>query len=207
MIYSGADANFKRVILLYNFAKLLHNHRNTYHIDENVIFDLAYNDALQKENAIVESILIFTVGTIESLVNYAIANKINNLSLANLVIEYPREVHGKLKFAGSQKHEISMKIAILADEIPVPSDVSDAITDLIDIRNNLTHDKPFYMRTEDDGEVTIKKYGLRNPEKYPPRIIFEKLNDKFLQAQKVVDFIKNNLHLDVDIDFTGITQS
>jgi hypothetical protein len=75
-------------------------------------FDVQLFDEMERESCIVGMVMAWSVVALESLVNHAIAETLNNRICAIMVIEYPTQVTDKLKMAKCPKSELAKKIFI-----------------------------------------------------------------------------------------------
>jgi len=214
MIYSAAEKNFLRVKLMYGIAESLHREKKDIEARRDPEsrgslshLELDTFEFGQREQAILEAIIAFTVIALESLTNQALAEKINNVSLACLAIEYPRHIlektHTKLKDAP----ELLQKLIILADQEKVPEDIAESVRNLVTIRNQVVHDKPFYLSTDHEGEVAYLPFNIRGKDEDNPPLRLEDVFALLKQADLVIEFISLAVELDINFRFHSLCQS
>ena len=86
-------------------------------------FDLVAHEAMENESHIVGMLMAWSVITLESLVNHALAEAINNKASAIMAIEYPGQITDKLRIGRSARSELAKKLIILSDTLEPDSDI------------------------------------------------------------------------------------
>ncbi|MEH8018569.1 hypothetical protein MN202_15100 [Rheinheimera muenzenbergensis] len=173
-------------------------------------FDAIQYETMEKESCIVGMVMAWSVITLESLVNHALAEKINNKVSAIMAIEYPGQITEKLKIAKSARSELAKKIAILSDNRQ-GSDVYIQLADKItEDRNIIVHDKPFELTDLENGEVKITHFKSRGREnERKPR--YENLADFFMDCENVSNYIYSSSALKeagvTEISFASLINS
>ena len=151
-------------------------------------FDVVKYDTMEKESCIVGMVMAWSVITLESFVNHAIAERLNNQTSAIMAIEYPRQITDKLKIGKSAKSELAKKLIILADNDIQNLQYISIADELSDIRNLIVHDKPFELFDHGDGEVEITHFRSRgdNPE---ARYRYENLGDFYSKCDQIKTYV------------------
>ncbi|MEL7893552.1 hypothetical protein AAG581_00645 [Vreelandella neptunia] len=152
-------------------------------------FDALQYDTMEKESCIVGMVMAWSVITLESLVNHALAEMINNRTSAIMAIEYPGQITEKLKIAKAAKSELAKKIAILSDNRDVNNELILLANKLSEDRNTIVHDKPFELTDFGDSEVKITYFRSRGESERLPR--YEDLADFFRDCDKISDYISS----------------
>ncbi len=204
MIHSSTKDNWTRLEYLHSIARQLYDStKNSEFRDaQNAVgkpfkFCPETQTRVQQEACMVGMIQVWSVVTLESLVNHAIAESFNNRTAAIIAIEYPDRIVKDFKGVKG-KSELGKKIAVLQDDLGkvyrddgVEDREVNAIStadDLAAIRNAIVHDKPFDYQTEGEGDVEIKYYGTRTEEQPPAR--YQHLREFFSRCDKVKESIK-----------------
>lgn len=151
-------------------------------------FDVAKYDTMAKESCIVGMVMAWSVITLESFVNHAIAESLNNQTTAILAIEYPGQITDKLKIAKSAKSELAKKLIILADDDKGNSQFISIANELSETRNLIVHDKPFELIDHGDGEIEITHFRSRGE---APEIQhrYEHLSDFYTKCDEIWSYI------------------
>lgn len=213
MIYSAAAENFLRVKIMFGIVEDLHQERKSIEAQRdpdakgNLLFlEMDTFDIRQSERAMVEAIIAFTVITLESLVNQALAEKITDVALACLAIEYPRKILEKTHNELKDVPGLYQKLAILVDLELVPENIAQSAKDLATARNQIVHDKPFYMETDHEGEVTYLPFKIRGKGEEKLSLEITTLPAVFSQADLVIEYINKVVQLDTDFRFCSLIQ-
>lgn len=135
-------------------------------------------------------VMAWSVITLESYVNHAIAERLNNQTSAVMAIEFPRQITEKLKIGKSAKSELAKKLIILADEDKQNSEYISVADELSEVRNLIVHDKPFELLEYEDGEVEITHFRSRG-ENSESRHRFEHLSDFYLKCDKIRNYVSS----------------
>jgi len=200
VIYSSINDNWTRLEYLHSIASQLYSSTKAsefrdykHEAGKPFKFCPETQSLVQQEACMVGMIQVWSVVTLESLANHAIAESFNNRTAAIIAIEYPdRIVKGFKGVKGDS--DLGKKIAILNDDLgEVDADGGteprDSILILIadklaNIRNAVVHDKPFDYETDNwEGDATIKYFGNRNKKSSFAR--YEHLADFFRECDKV----------------------
>ncbi len=151
-------------------------------------FDAAAHNSMEKESQIVGMLIAWSVITLESLVNHALAEAINNKVSAVMAIEYPSQVIDKLKIGKSARSEFARKVIILSNTFEPDSKILQLCDELADIRNVVVHDKPFDFIDFGDGDVKINYYRSRG-ENDVKTLRYDALIPFFRKCDQVMDYI------------------
>ncbi len=163
----------------------------TIHNGEFFPFDAIQYDNMEKESYLVGMVMAWSVITLESLVNHALAEIINNKILSIMAIEYPGQITDKLKVAQSAKSELAKKIAILSDDFVGNNNEYIQLADeLSQIRNAIVHDKPFELIDLEDGDVKIQHFKSRKGMDMS-RQRYEDLSDFYRKCDKITVHISS----------------
>ena len=179
MIQSAIEDNWMRVDIMHSIAQgyYLETHDSDFRersINNGPVFpfnSLKY-EAMKKESCMVGMTMAWSVICIESLINHALAENIDDRDVAIKAIEYPGTVVKKFTIPKSIRSELSKKIIILANNEKQSHKFALIADELSDTRNLIVHDKPFELRdygNNGDVEVThLRKRGdpLENKLRY-----------------------------------------
>ncbi|WP_413665448.1 hypothetical protein ACG1BZ_09745 [Microbulbifer sp. CNSA002] len=163
--------------------------------DGKLNIDISLMDDVQKESSLVGMLMAWSVVALESLINHAIAENLNNKMVAILAIEHPGQITGKIKKGISAKSELAKKLVVLDDDRTDISALLKTADSLADLRNYIVHDKPFDLVTDDEGEVDIEHYKVRGIE-MEKRIRFKNLMPFFKDCDQIKEFVEKNSNLD-----------
>lgn len=168
MIHSSIKDNWMRVEVMHSVAKAYYQSTHSSEFRERMInggqtfpFDVAQYEKMEKESCIVGMVMAWSVITIESLVNHALAERLNNRTSAIMAIEYPRQITDKLKIAKSTRSELAKKLVILADSDESNKEYTLLADELSEKRNLIVHDKPFDLLDYGDGNVDVTYFKSR----------------------------------------------
>jgi len=217
VICSSINDNWTRVEVMASVAKSFYaatrntDFRNRIVSGGNLFpFDATAETQMSKESCIVGMLMAWSVVTLESMVNHALAQAGQNRLLSIMAIEYPAQVTDKLRVSRSARSELAKKL-ILLNEMDDQSEVPTALADkLADTRNNIVHDKPFRLIDYGEGDVTIDYFRSRkggDDEVFR----FEDLEEFFKDCDVISKFIENSLDYNVfgnsRIDFPALLTS
>ena len=182
MIYSSVDDNWLRVELLHSMVMTFHEITQGKEFIEvsaegKVVlsnFGLYYD--IEKESCSVGMLMVWSVVTLEALVNHALAETITDYNSAKESIEYPNQYINKRKIISHGKSELARKIEILNRNECEISQAIGLAEYLCDLRNVIVHDKPFDYKDCGDGGIDIVDLRERG------KPIETKLRYKDLQA-------------------------
>lgn len=214
MIYSAINDNWERVKIMYAMAHEFLDETRGSDSRRRIIgagdifpFDVAAHDSMEKESQIVGMLMAWSVITLESLVNHALAEAIKNKASAVMAIEYPSQVTEKLKIGKSAKSELSKKVIILSNTFELDSEVLQLCDELADIRNAVIHDKPFDFHDLGDGDVEINYFRSRG-ENGGETVRYDALVPFFRKCDRIVDYIlrhaENNLFESGELSFSSL---
>ncbi|TAN67365.1 MAG: hypothetical protein EPN17_11160 [Methylobacter sp.] len=143
---------------------------------------------MEKESCIVGMVKAWAVVTLESLVNHAIAEALNNKVLAIMAIEYPSQITDKLRIGKSARSELAKKIIILSDSVEQNTKIISLADKLADTRNLIVHDKPFSVIDHGEGEFEIEYFRSRG-EDSNEQFRYEDLQVFYEDCDSIRDYI------------------
>ena len=170
---------------------------------ESFPFDAWKYDTMEKESCIVGMVMAWSVIMLESLVNHSLAERLNNMTLAIMAIEYPNLITEKLKIAKSARSELAKKLVILADNDKQNDQYISLADELSNIRNLIVHDKPFELVDFGDGGIEIAHFRSRGDalEKTPR---YDNLADFYEKCEKIKNYVTSISPMPIEISFTSL---
>lgn len=202
MIHSSVNDNWMRVVIIHSVAREYFDSTHGTDFRQRMTsggdffpFDTSMYDMMEKESCIVGMVMAWAVVTLESLVNHALAEAINNKLSAIMAIEYPGQITQKLKVKKPGSSELANKLAILSDSLEPNADIIELADKLAKTRNSIVHDKPFNLIDYGDGEVEIENRRSRGEPK-EGQIKYEELKSFFKNCDQIKDFIARKTDLD-----------
>lgn len=188
MIHSGIDENWLRVEILYGLAYRHHvlseeRRRNKIEPKEKVFFDPILHDENMKQSCIVGMVIVWSVVTLEALVNQALAETIECRKTAIEAIEYP-----KANSPNNRRSELARKICNIPRNEEVCVGILDLSDRLCELRNGIVHDKPFVYTDFGDGEFEIDHLRKRG-EPLESRFTYQDLREAFTFCDKIREFL------------------
>uniref|UniRef100_UPI003F79AEE4 hypothetical protein n=1 Tax=Chromobacterium amazonense TaxID=1382803 RepID=UPI003F79AEE4 len=206
--YSAVFDNWRRVKIMFALASSLYDqtkdsvYRDAFPdlVEWRVFFSIEINNKVREETCIVESVMVWSVITIESLVNHAIAEtwKGTDVDLAKAI--------DKPKQKGMESSDLQARLIILNGGA-VSKDVESSAKYIADIRNELVHDKPFDY-CDRDGDVSIKYFTNkgRAEKVFDPK--FPDLEHFFYHCHLICKFVEEKIYIgdswDGEIDFMSL---
>lgn len=118
-------------------------------------FDTRQFKLMQKERQIVEMIIAWSVVTLDSAMNHALAEIIEDRDFAIQAIEHPRSAVKSLGLINECNSELAIKLFLLCAISSVPAPSITVAETLAKQRNSIIHDKPFDLIDHGDGDVDI----------------------------------------------------
>jgi hypothetical protein len=118
-------------------------------------YNLSQAQSMQKESSLVGMVMAWSVVAIESLINHALAEKLDTRELAVKAINDTNKEFNKLSFDFNPKSKLGKKIMILDSEHN--SEIVNLAEIISDARNMIMHDKP-YDYYENDGDIETTAY-------------------------------------------------
>lgn len=198
MLLSAVNENWQRVELMHSLVYQYFDEtegsdfRNRIIKNENIFpYSLSKVKSMEKESILIGMVMAWAVVAIESLVNHALAEKLDTRELAVKAINNPRKVLQALQLGHVPDSKLGTKIMVLKKEYD--NDIIDLADKLSKIRNQIIHDKPFdYF--ENDGEVTTKSYKASAEEE---SIIYryEDLKDFFISCDTIKEYIEKDIYI------------
>ena len=195
MIYSAVNHNWARVKIMHSVAREFLDKTHGSEFRHRSIsrgdlfpFDLVAHEAMENESHIVGMLMAWSVITLESLVNHALAEAINNKASAIMAIEYPGQITDKLRIGRSARSELAKKLIILSDTLEPDSDILQLSDELADIRNEVVHDKPLHYVDLGDGDIEINYYRSRGIIDYKT-LQYDALVSFFEKCDRIMDHI------------------
>jgi len=214
MIYSSIKDNWMRVEIMHSVAQSYYEATNDSDFRNRIIkgkspfpFDCVQHGVMEKESCIVGMVMVWSVITLESLVNHSLAEILNNRTSAIMAIEYPRQVTDKLKIAKSARSELSKKLVILSDGDERNLEYLSLADKLYETRNQIVHDKPFDLMDFGDGEVEITHFRSRGGT-LEHQLRYEDLGKFYGECDQIKNYVLSVGDLDVmgvdDMSFTAL---
>lgn len=211
MAYSSVMENWMRV-------KIMHSIAQSYYAEtrdseyrkwllnptKELMFSTEAYDWMRKESCIVGMLMVWSVVTLESLVNHVLAETISSKEFAIQAIEYPGKVSENVnKFS---KSDLAKKLGILGGK-NTPEEITNLADELSSKRNAIVHDKPFDYSSTEDGEE-IEYYRTRGASE---NVIFrfEHLEKFYKDCKKICNYIEQFHYIispmgeEVDFDSLG----
>ena len=195
MIHSSIQDNWMRVEIMHSVAQSYYLETNDSDFRERMInrgdlfpFDAVKYNTMEKESCIVGMVMAWSVIALESYVNHAIAERLNNQTSAIMAIEFPRQITDKLKIGKSAKSELAKKLIILADDDKQNVEYISVADELSEIRNLIVHDKPFELLEFEDQEVEITHFRSRG-DNSETRHRFDHLSDFYRKCEKIRSYV------------------
>lgn len=183
MIHSSAEDNWMRVEIMHSVAQSYYQYTHDSDFRSRMInggavfpFDAIKYEKMQKESSIVSMVMTWSVITIESLINHALADILNNKRSAIIAIEHPNQITDKFKGAKNLRSELSKKIYILLDGNENYNHILPLADELAELRNTIVHDKPFNFVDLGDGKVIVEDYRIRG-ERLEKTLMYEDLGN------------------------------
>lgn len=191
MIHSGVIDNWMRVEMMHAIAKDYYEKTRdsefrNYMINPSghLFFDLEKYGLMEKESCIVGMVIAWSVITLESLINHAIAETTTDESVAIEAIEFPN----KIKMANGARSALAKKMLILSKGYISETNLIKLADQISDMRNEIVHDKPFAYFDRGDGDIEIRYYRERgNSDGKQYR--YEDLKEFNIHCQEICDFI------------------
>lgn len=194
-MYSAVNDNWVRVKIMHLVAREFLDETRGSEFRRRIIdggnvfpFDATAYDSIEKESHIVSMLMAWSVSTLESLINHALAEGIKNKASAVMAIEYPRQVTDRLKVGKSARSEFARKLIILSNIFEPDNEILQLCDELADIRNKAVHDKLFDYIDFGDGDVEIDYYRSRG-ENDSETLRYDMLVPFFRKCDRVMDYI------------------
>ena len=203
MIQSAIEDNWMRVNIMHSIAKGYYLETHDSGFRERTInngpffpFNSLKYEAMKKESCMVGMIMAWSVICLESLINHALAENIDDRDVAIKAIEYPGKFNKEFSIPKSIRSEFSKKIIILANNEKNGHKFASMADGLSDIRNLIVHDKPFEFRDYDgDVEVTHLKQRGAPLEK---QMRYGDLTDFYKKCEDVKNYIGSISSVEVE---------
>lgn len=213
MICSSVDDNWMRVEIMHSVAKNFFDTANQIkksHGGIKVLIDLRHYMYEQKESCIVGMLKAWSVVTLESLANHAIAENLNNKTVAISAIEYPGSIISKSGLPSRINSELSKKLIIINDGYCGIEQLTEIAQEIVDIRNLIVHDKPYEYTDLGDGDFKIEEFRARgNSEDI--RNNYESLKIFYSKCDQIANFIvpkiQSTYMFNSNINFSNLLQA
>lgn len=191
MIHSGVIDNWMRVEMMHAIAKDYYEKTRDSEFrnymmnpSDHLFFDLEKYGLMEKESCIVGMVMAWSVITLESLINHAIAETTTDESDAIKAIEFPNNI----KLTNGARSALAKKLLILSKGHTPRTNLIELADQISDIRNEIVHDKPFAYFDRGDGDIEIRYYRNRgNSDGKQYR--YEDLKEFNIHCQEICDFI------------------
>lgn len=221
MIYSSTDENFRRIKIMTSIAHKCYFLTKNSDYRERILnggdifpFILSDQEAMEEETCMVGLIKAWCVVTLESLINEALVDVLNDKELAAKAIEFP----SKLLPKNAPRSDLEKKLTIINDYCVNKSDKSylekiiSISSNLSNKRNSIIHDKPFefvYEGAPAEGEVIgthhYRKRGGETDDNNRDR--FEDLKSFFFECDEIRRFILDKTEIYSDKTFISMLTS
>ena len=148
-------------------------------------FNIFVFETMRKESCLVEAIMVWSVITIESLINHVLAEVMPDELSAKNAIEHPEKC-----FDNRYKkcNDLVKKLSILNDGKEIDVGILLVADNLSENRNAIVHDKPLELNEYGGGDIEEILYSLRkNEKKYSNK--YEGLKLFFKDCDKMKDYI------------------
>jgi len=157
--------------------------------------DEQYTYLLHEESSLIGLLIVWSITTVEGLINHALAGNINNKILSILAIENPKKVLDGNKIVNVLSSELSYKLLILGENSNESQTVARELEKIISIRNSIIHDKPYiidYANVESNNVFRFSNKKVNNEKKY----YYEDLKELFGIFDIIFDYIlkKTNIN-------------
>lgn len=183
MIYSSVNDNWARVSIMHQVAFNYYNStkdsdfRNRSENKGDLFpFDTSAFEDMQNERHLVGMVMAWSVVTLESMVNHAIAEIFSNRDDAIQAIEYPKQYAKDNNIIGLGNSELSKKMGILFEGNVPGKGVTNLADNISETRNTIVHDKPFEIINHGSGNLEIDPLEKRT------RKVLEGINFNSLES-------------------------
>ena len=212
MVLSAVNDNWQRVELMYSvvyeyFKETVDSDFRNRIINKGNIFpySVSKSQSMQKESSLVGMVMAWAVVAIESLINHALAEKIDDRHLAVKAINNPNKVLKELQLNFNPESKLGTKIMILDSEYD--SEIVSLAEMISSMRNIIVHDKP-YDYFEKEGDVETKDY--KTSDEVDGNIYrYEDLKDFFINCDSIKKYIEEKVYMEtIEIrDFSSLLTS
>lgn len=209
MIYSDFDDNWKSVILLSGLANMKFQETKPFPREKTIRSgdkefpcpNFEYFDEYEEESRLTRMTMVWSLITIESLVNHVVADCLNNKIVAINVIENPKNIIDSIILKSEVKKEelskfrseLVKKLIILNQEIFISSEsiaVFKAAQEISDLRNAIVHNKPVSMMELQDGGFEVFEYTKFNDRKVGiAKLSYKDLEGFFEKCDLLLSFL------------------
>ncbi|MDE2422370.1 MAG: hypothetical protein KGO49_14465 [Gammaproteobacteria bacterium] len=195
MIHSSVMDNWMQVKIMHSIAKDYYEKTidtEYRHLPRHSLgfyaFDLEKAELMEKECCVVGMVIVWSIVTLESLINHVIAEVINNRLLAVLAIEFPGNVTDKVGGDKTPRSDLAKKIRILNQGAVEDKKIIELANSLSKIRNEIVHDKPFSFNNLEDGEFSIEYFNSRD-DGDRKRYNYDDLSDFYKKCEELTIYI------------------
>lgn len=212
MVLSAVNDNWQRVELMYSvvyeyFKETEDSDFRNRIINKRSIFpySLSNSQSMKKESSLVGMLMAWAVVAIESLINHALAEKIEDRELAVKAINNPNKVLKELTLGFNPKSKLGTKVMILDSEYN--NEIVNHAEEISSTRNIIIHDKP-YDYYENEGDVETKDY--KTSDEVDSNIHrYEDLKDFFISCDAIKKYIEEKVYMEtIEIrDFSSLLTS
>lgn len=210
MIYSDFEDNWKSVILLSGLANMKFQETKPFPREKTMRSgdkefpcpNFEYFDEYEEESRLTRMTMVWSLITIESLVNHVVADCLNNKIVAINVIENPKNIisgmilkcEDKKEDLSRFKSELAKKLMILNQQKIVDCEmmaVLKAAQEIADFRNAIVHNKPISIMDFQDGDVEVFEYTKYSDRKVEvSRLKYVDLKVFFEKCDLVLSFLR-----------------
>lgn len=200
MIYSSIYDNWLRVTIMHTVSRdyFIQTKDSDYrkrNAGDSLFFDSAVFTFMEKESCIVQSVMVWSVITLESLINHVLAEVISDKDSVIKAIEYPKNFIKVHKIDSKYISELASKILIFKSLSEKDEDLDSVLIladELSKIRNSFVHDKPF------DLHVDEIKYFKSRGDNFKPNCAYEDLEEFYEKCDKIKNYILKDPSVDID---------
>lgn len=193
MIYSSVNDNWARVSIMHRVALDYYNSTKDSDFrkrseNKGAIFPfdtVAFGD-MQNERHLVGMVMAWSVITLESMVNHALAETFSNRDEIISIIEFPKSYAEKKGIKGLGTSELAKKVGIIFNGKIPGKGISNLADKVSETRNFIVHDKPFEMIDHGDGDIEIDHLRKRG-NKVLEAISFNSLSSFYLDCDSIAN--------------------
>ncbi len=174
-------------------------------VEDIVGFCPVTHDNMRRESCIVGMLMAWTVVALESIINHAIAETLDDREKAAEAIRFPQRFTNKQGLNLAQT-DLSKKLFVLTGK-PENVQMMKVANELCWTRNEIVHDKPFSLDTYGDGEPIY--FRTEKDESRSKYFHFDDLSKFFEDCDQIKDFIKlhaSDRFSDADFSFSDLNK-
>jgi hypothetical protein len=202
MIYSAFEDNYNRAKHSFHMSEYFAKQKKK--IEDNrapnrrgnlVHLNLDTFEIEEQERFMIEASICWMVIALESFLNHAIAEIFFDQEKAASAIDSPRKkIFNHISNNGEP--EFLRKLSILIHPLILPEPLHTEISKLVQMRNEIVHDKPLFLETSSDGDVTINNISKRQIVGVKSFLTRNDVSDFFHTGDRVITYISEKSSLD-----------